>query len=787
MKDKLKLRFIRAEEGIVCGYIAKWGTRETPDAYGTWFDRENPPEMGLNFVPFPLMFEHGMDDKIRKDYIGEIYDVFFDDIGIGFFARLYKDKVWYKELAEKIANGTYATSSGSSEHLAEFDGEGRFVHWSLAEVSLTEFPAEDTMPSVTFIRSDGRNYFAIGARKAQANDDDEDTTTNQTRRFNMKSKFFNKNGSAITKASALRAIIAKRSVYDEEGNELDSNAVLQMLVNDGETTESLMQMLQEMAQPEDDTETSSDEDAPRSEPEGDADGIPDGVSEADWEAFQAFQALQATATVERSRGGKSRRSSRTQINPHMAQAIQNMAMANGEGADAQGATPLRNGQKDEGVVKPLPVQVLDKYYRMSSAELATAYILAKSVRNRGSKPSPRDTLDTVSEGMGRALVYTVARDMERGDPIADTPIVRHLFSQASPTRSNRAIRSDEVMQSDLAGFGDEWVYDLQGTAVWETIRAETDLYQQMLSMGMDERELPVGFEGETVPLEGADPTWYVTGQASDYDTGSGEIVPKLTPTQFGTANTSIDVAKLSAVLWWTNELSEDSAIAIAPEAQRKLQTTAVEQIENIMVNGDTDLSATTNINDIAGTPTASPAQPAFTLLNGLIKKALVTYAGTSAYDASGTISDEIFLQLMLLMDKKHRRNRDRLMFLTDSDSLIAFSNLATLKTRDVFSGATLEEGVINKIWRINLAETAEMELANTAGKIDLDTPANNTRGRLLLIRPDRWASRWKRRLTTAVTYDDLRDTYRVTAHMRWGLQVRDSNGVKIAYNIDRTL
>ena len=59
-------------QGIIRGYGFIWGSPEHRDSYQTWFDKEAPPEAGLDFVPKMLMYEHGFDGGIKKDIIGRV-------------------------------------------------------------------------------------------------------------------------------------------------------------------------------------------------------------------------------------------------------------------------------------------------------------------------------------------------------------------------------------------------------------------------------------------------------------------------------------------------------------------------------------------------------------------------------------------------------------------------------------------------------------------------------------------------------------------------------------------
>ena len=74
---------------------------------------------------------------------------------------------------------------------------------------------------------------------------------------------------------------------------------------------------------------------------------------------------------------------------------------------------------------------------------------------------------------------------------------------------------------------------------------------------------------------------------------------------------------------------------------------------------------------------------------------------------------------------------------------------------------TIENGQLTSIWGRDVITTANMHRANqdatyglkanSAGKIDLDTAANNTNGAILAVRFDQWRLGWKRRMTIETT------------------------------------
>lgn len=134
-------------------YAAIWGSPKVKDCYQTYFDRERPPKMDLEFLPIPLRYGHGMEPGISPDPVGRVVQVWLDDVGVKFRAILDKTSAAYSRIIGEIRDGLLGTSSGVPSYLAEFADDGRFVRWPIAEISLTTTPCEERIPAVVAVRS----------------------------------------------------------------------------------------------------------------------------------------------------------------------------------------------------------------------------------------------------------------------------------------------------------------------------------------------------------------------------------------------------------------------------------------------------------------------------------------------------------------------------------------------------------------------------------------------------------------------------------------------------------
>jgi hypothetical protein len=389
------------------------------------------------------------------------------------------------------------------------------------------------------------------------------------------------------------------------------------------------------------------------------------------------------------------------------------------------------------------------------------------------------------------MAYKTAQQVERGDKAATSWAMKSAFPfvKASDVfqADHSAIKANEVMGTTQSGYGSNYANTYYSGTVWKVVRQESLVYDKMIALGMDEKEVPQGSVSDTIPLEGADMTWYVGGPATDEVSNSAQINPAYASSKAATSNKAVTLARLSARTYLTRELTEDSIVDMIPETNRKLQVSGKEQIEYVLLNGDTATGANTNINTIDGTPGTAPTKPSYLLLDGLLKLPLVT--DTSAtYAAGSTLGDGTFLNLRPLMDADHVSGRNavdpaKIFYIIDNRTYFAMLGILQLKTQDVFKAATLENGVVSQIWGSSIIPSVQMAIANTSGKVATGTPANNVAGRVLCVRPDQWAARWKSQIEIFTTFDPDTYSYKLSAHMRWGLQYRANGAAAVAVNV----
>ncbi len=412
-----------------------------------------------------------------------------------------------------------------------------------------------------------------------------------------------------------------------------------------------------------------------------------------------------------------------------------------------------------------------KYNNYSAADLALA---ADVLYARGKK---------VSDAMIKSMALKTITEKPRSDARAED---LQYIKAALPTnlQDENALKSAEVMATGDSGNGAEWVATLYSPEIWRSIRQDGGIVSRIPS-----KTMPDGYNNEYIPLEDADPTWYTVGETTAKD-AVGNPTVSVPDSKMSTGQKQVTLTKKGARTMYSGELVEDSIIPFAAQLREQLALSGQELMEAWVINADSEAGASANVNDIAGTPAATDW---FLGGNGFRKLALVTNTANSR-SAGGALSIEDYLETLKLMGAAGIAASDlsKVAFIVDPYTHFANMTLPEVKTRDVFSAATIEAGFLKNAysvpvlpsWQFQKGATGAYALkANTAGKVDLDTNTNNTTGAILCVRFDQWTMRYKRRMTMEVTRFASADSWEIVALARFGMAYRDSEASAITYNV----
>ena len=732
-------------QGVIRGYIAIWGSAEQRDSYQTWFDKEQPPELGLDFLPVPLIYEHGFDGGVKKEIIGSVFRAWFDEIGIPFEAKLDKTTGAFTRFISEIRSSKLSTSSATMEHLAEFDNDGRFVRWILSELSLTANPAEELMPAVQLMRSN-LTHGASGQSQGEK-------TTNERKHRNTRGNIM------------LEKILAALNAL---GPDATTEQIIAVLTDAGLSGDDFKAIQSQLEVPDKDKGRQEDGEVP---PEGGGEGD----TPATAEVVSAVEQVVAAVTVVLEEKGATESAAALEESRS-----KNNRLAKDNAALALQVAATRSRQKQEQAMPNTPNQprhgggdngridgMQDAAYAgLNSREMGYGYQLLKA--------SNQPISDDYLRNMAGKTIDQVAKGSSafRND--------KSYYAVRSALRN--ATRADELVYTTNTGFGAEWIPDMWETQAWDVARQELvfdTMTKDMMVLQVDNRPGSTA----TVPLVDSDPTFFKANENKSVGDDL-EAKPLVDPSHLGTAKVEITPVKGMARVIVTEEMIEDSIIPVLSQLDQQFTAAFAEQMESLLINGDTDTTASTNINLIDGTPAGGTSAPAYLITDGILKYALVTggAAGLTTKDAGGVLTTKDFIKARSLLARNLISDPAKLVFFSDNDVFLKMLDVTDVKDLSVFRNPTIESGVLFNLWGSPYLQSGQMALANTAGKISA-TAGNNTLGRIGCFYPRYWAMVWKRQIKFATMPDIRSDTTEVVASFRVAFKNRSASAASVIYNL----
>ncbi len=351
--------------------------------------------------------------------------------------------------------------------------------------------------------------------------------------------------------------------------------------------------------------------------------------------------------------------------------------------------------------------------------------------------------------------------------------LKAMKSAGLPDKQEDAIKAaTDPMYTGGSNIGSDWIGTAYSRQIWEAVRAAAVVASKLPSV-----VIPDGFASQYFPLESSDPTFYKVAEVTAADGTMKIPAATVTASQMATANKQLSIGKLGARVMYSGELVEDSLIPVAPQLRAQLEKKGAEVLDHVVIDGDNATDASTNINDIAGTPASTDA---FLLWDGMRYIALATSGQNRS--AGGSLATSDYLNTVKLLGTAGMAALDQkgVGIIVDPNVYWASLALDEVKTRDVFGPATLENGQLTRLWGYQIIPSYAMHYmstsrkANSAGKVDQDTVANNAYGAIMAVKWDSWRLGYKRRMTMEVTRFANSDSYEIVALMRVGLAYRDT-------------
>lgn len=690
------------------------------DAYATWFDKSRPPEMAIDNGQHmrPISLEHNLDGVTRKVPLGQIMRVWFDASGLRFEASLDRSSPYFPMVVESIQNGTLHTSSATGDHTADFRNDGSFRTWWLLELALTESPAEQRIPAVTLVRSDSDTTEA----------DQDDPRAAET----------NAEAPPVEPAPE-GAVSPEQPVFEidqpvsgQRSNPMELNELVQQMLNEGKTPEEIIAAL-----------------------------VAGGMTEEEAKALLASLMPQPEAAPEVAPEGE------TALARAIRQHREEQLRSEVTGLRSE-VTALRAAMQSAPPIKPEPVR------RASGTNSNVNYNRIPDSKTRNLSASDMWFVQQALGAQGKKVGTDFTRAMyAKSVDVFQQPAKNGDEFATEFVRRFGGVRSDEIMATNISGQGTEWVGVAYAADLWEKIRV-APIYSQLVSMGMMEMSLGQGQNSIYVPTEGADPTWYSAPEANDLSSGRIEVTAN--PQFVGTGRVQVTPGTLKATVAWSEELDEDSLIPMAAWLNTQMARSAAEVAEYALINGDTVTTGNTNLNLIDGTPGTGASRPAYLATNGMFKLPIITTTSLS-YDAGATHTEDVYLEVLKKLPNEVNGSVDDVVFLLGVREHFAALNVPAFKTRDVNAQATVENGVLTRVFGRRVLMSGQIALANSAGKIPA---AGGTLGRILAVVPRYWAVVNKREVRFKLSEDPYNDAQLLRVSFRMGATYRSTTSAAAA-------
>jgi len=425
------------------------------------------------------------------------------------------------------------------------------------------------------------------------------------------------------------------------------------------------------------------------------------------------------------------------------------------------------------------VKVFSKWDGFTVGQLGLAYDMLKAAGQIPSAQLYRALHAKALKSVDSLAENQIRRD-DRGNIVREfAPAVNQATIKAvksiNPMQmaDNKATKSDELMYSSQSSYGDEWVPALWSPELWDLVRNET----KVLSLF---RQVEVPGESLTIPTVGGRTTVYKVAQTNDQSELdlSGAAA---TMTKTGTGQVTLTPNKGMAWIGFSEELNEDSIVPVLSTLQMSLQMDLAEQIDEILISGDTD-TATTNISD-TGNGSISAAWRLL-MVNGLRDYAL----GNSNASDRGTLAAEDFTAVMALLGTNGAFALDpnKLAWILDPGVYRKALTLGETLTADKAGGVgTFQNGILTRVFGSPVVVSDKYGLTDANGKIH-NTSGNNTQGSFLLVRPDRWVVGFGRQIRIEAPARGLTEIVTDTRHLVASFRMDFKNngeGSALGYNI----
>lgn len=424
------------------------------------------------------------------------------------------------------------------------------------------------------------------------------------------------------------------------------------------------------------------------------------------------------------------------------------------------------GRKIPMPAEPSRVSVKDAVLdddRVEAVDLALAYMICAKARTVEDAASQQvymaKGVPFTSEQLLKAMALKAYRAQERG-------------TLAGKALEGLAVKSDEVMHSDLTSYGDEWVPTLWSREIWRRIRLRARVLPLFADWEMPSNpaEYPIESSGFTIykVAETADEAALVIGSNNPFS-----------DSQVTTGKLTFTAGKMGALGYFSEELVEDSIIPLVPQLRRQIADDMAHGVDDILINGD----ETTGTGNISYYGSSIGSTSRYLTIDGLRHVPLVGNTNNKRDGGAITYEDITATRKLMGTNGKYAVDPSKLVLLPDLAVVYKLIDLAEVITVDKYGpNATILTGELGKIMGIPIVLTEDYPLTDSSGYINA-TGSSNTVGSFLIVRRDGVRVGWRRHVKVTVGDLPYSDAHYVLASARFDVQCYDTDVVALSYNL----
>ena len=335
----------------------------------------------------------------------------------------------------------------------------------------------------------------------------------------------------------------------------------------------------------------------------------------------------------------------------------------------------------------------------------------------------------------------------------------------------KAIKANEVVSTGLDGRGAEWIYTLPDGTLWNILLSEVGVMNAIPSFNMTAGSVDMYIDDETgyaslvpeIVNAGADAT---SRQDAANSLGNYAVTPA------GSQKVNFKARHIGQQTVLSKIELEDGRIDVARTARMQLEHALRRSIDWAIINAHNPSTATENFGwygQAAGGTNAGLQGLAGIGFDGLIARALTqsSDANNAGYQVGGGLCVDVLTATRRLMDQRYYGNHSMIrMIMTPADCDMLW-DLEEFKRAAQYSGSwDGGAGMITSFQGTPIIKSEEVVKRNSAGQHSM-TAADNTRGVVVMFRPDRTKLGIRRRLSRSMS-----EVGPYGEHLRIGASIR---------------